>query len=300
MSRMGSEQVRPLLALAAGVLLGAIAGCTFDVHPDEGRFSCEQDGDCGAGFECIAQANRDTGLCFATGTCADDDETCDGKDDDCNGVVDDVSWAGAACESPLPGVCRPGTRACLGGDSVCFATVSASAELCDGLDNDCDDAIDEDFELSSDDQHCGACGNACSAGASCLESACAEVDCANGSDDDEDGLIDCDDPECLSMPCSSDDPEHVCGQFPSSWVTDGGVTDGGVGVSDAGLGDGGMMADGGSPDAGEDLVGACVPRESTCGNAIDDDGDGLLDCEDPDCSGLACGDAGICSAGTCQ
>ncbi len=287
MSRIGSEQVRPLLALAAGVLLGAIAGCSFGVNPEDGRFSCEQDGDCGAGFECIPQANREAGLCFATGTCAEDDETCDGKDDDCNGLVDDVSWAGAACESNLPGVCRSGARACQGGHSVCVETASASAELCDGLDNDCDGAIDEDFDLTNDDQHCGACGNACNAGAGCAEGACVEVDCANGLDDDEDGLIDCDDPKCLSMPCSSDDPEHVCGQLPSSWV-DGGVSDGG------------MTDDGGSPDAGEELVGACVPRESSCGNAIDDDGDGLPDCEDPDCSGLACGDAGICSGGTCQ
>jgi hypothetical protein len=350
--------MRPLMALIAGVLIGAFVGCTFGVNPDEGSFSCEQDEDCGPGFECVPQSGGDSGLCFATGACAADDETCDGKDDDCNGVVDDVSWAGASCESELPGVCRPGTRACANGNSVCVATVSASVELCDGLDNDCDDAVDEDFELASDDQHCGACGNACADGASCVEGACVEWNCANVVDDDGDGLTDCEDPACLSVPCSDQEPENVCGRVPSSWLadagTDGGVDqdagvdggiedagieeadsgvdggfddagseDGGVddagmdgadagdggfdddaGLGDAGLGDAGVddagVDGGGSSDAGEELVGACVPRENTCGNGLDDDGDGLVDCEDPDCSGLTCGDAGICSGGICQ
>jgi len=34
-------------------------------------------------------------------------------------------------------------------------------ELCDGLDNDCDDATDEDFDLATDAANCGSCGNAC-------------------------------------------------------------------------------------------------------------------------------------------
>ncbi len=322
MARIGSEQVRPLVALIAGALLGAFAGCTFEVNPDEGRFSCERDEDCGAGFVCIAQADRDaglSGLCFAAGVCADDDDTCNGKDDDCNGVVDDVSWAGAACESNLPGVCRPGTRACESGQSVCVSSVSASAESCDGLDNDCDEAIDEDFDFASDEANCGACGNVCATGALCADAACIEEDCANGVDDDDDGLIDCDDPHCLARPCSSMEPEHVCGRVPSSWVADGGTgldagtgdggldpdagtADGGVGDAvDAGVDDGGVSDGGtGSVDAGEDLVGACVPREEACGDGVDQDGDGLSDCEDPDCAGRTCGDAGVCSSGTCQ
>jgi hypothetical protein len=34
-------------------------------------------------------------------------------------------------------------------------------EICDGLDNDCDDEIDEDFDLLESVDHCGRCRNAC-------------------------------------------------------------------------------------------------------------------------------------------
>lgn len=40
------------------------------------------------------------------------------------------------------------------------------------------------------------------------------------------------------------------------------------------------------------------PREQ-CASGADEDGDGLLDCEDPDCEGLPCA-TGRCSAGACQ
>ncbi len=34
-------------------------------------------------------------------------------------------------------------------------------EVCDGYDNDCDGAADEDFDLDTDDRNCGACGAVC-------------------------------------------------------------------------------------------------------------------------------------------
>jgi hypothetical protein len=39
--------------------------------------------------------------------------------------------------------------------------------------------------------------------------------------------------------------------------------------------------------------------DEVCGNGLDDDADGLTDCEDPDCDGLPCS-GGICTAGVCQ
>jgi hypothetical protein len=38
----------------------------------------------------------------------------------------------------------------------------SAEEVCDGLDNDCDGEIDEDFDLRNDPRHCGACNRDCS------------------------------------------------------------------------------------------------------------------------------------------
>ena len=37
-----------------------------------------------------------------------------------------------------------------------------ATEVCNGLDDDCDDSIDEDFDLDNDPSNCGTCGMTCS------------------------------------------------------------------------------------------------------------------------------------------
>jgi len=65
-------------------------------------------------------------------------------------------------------------------------------ELCDGLDNDCDGELDEDFDLDADPDNCGACGNTCSLFSSTAECAqpdpdhpavCVVGECADGFHD---------------------------------------------------------------------------------------------------------------------
>jgi Notch-like protein len=103
--------------------------------------------DCAPGFVDLNNRQSDgcEYRCTATGA-----ETCDGEDNDCNGVVDDrIPGVGEMCASTpdgVPrGVCtRTGTVVCIAGTGlVCDGAPRASAEICDGFDNDCDGATDD-------------------------------------------------------------------------------------------------------------------------------------------------------------
>jgi hypothetical protein len=59
-------------------------------------------------------------------------------------------------------------------------------ERCNGVDDDCDGATDEDFDTQTDPEHCGACGNACAAAnatPSCAEGTCVIDACDPGFGD---------------------------------------------------------------------------------------------------------------------
>ncbi|MCS6798670.1 MAG: VWA domain-containing protein [Myxococcota bacterium] len=125
---------------------------------DDG-FDADGDGQTSCGGDC-----DDTQAAVRVGAT----EACNGVDDDCDGVVDPgcecLDGQVRACGSSI-GACVPGEQRCAGGAwGACEGGVApASRDACDGRDDDCDGAIDEEAD-------------ACGAGSICVDGACVPTD----------------------------------------------------------------------------------------------------------------------------
>jgi hypothetical protein len=173
-----------------------------DNATDEGYVpvtSCFLPGACAAGNVASSCAAGGIETACATGTPAASDATCNGIDDDCDGATDQGYVPVTSCF--LPGACAAGNVAssCAAGgiETACVTgTPAASDATCNGIDDDCDGATDEDYTGVPTSCGVGACAStgvtSCVAGEirqNCAAGTPTEEVC-NGIDDDCDDVID--------------------------------------------------------------------------------------------------------------
>ena len=137
-------------------------------------------------------------------------EVCNNIDDNCNGEVDEKviksCWHGnnrTVIDSP-PSICQSGTSSCTDGLwNQCVGEVTPNAEVCDGLDNDCDGDTDERVRHACGVTDVGACtlGDKVCVGDEqlCVDAVYPAGEICDAADNDCDGMID----EEIYQPCST-------------------------------------------------------------------------------------------------
>ncbi len=325
-----------------------VDSCTPDA-PAAFDATCDGvDDDCsGAADEDYAatQTNCGVGACAATGTTscvagqvvdsctpgapAGSDATCDGVDDDCSGDADE-DYAATQTNCGVGACAATGTTSCAAGHEVDSCTPGAPAgsdATCDGVDDDCSGAADEDYAATQTNCGVGACTatgtTSCAAGHevdSCTPSAPAPSDTTcDGVDDDCSGAADedyvttptsCGVGACAATgttSCAAGQVVDSCtpgAPAPSDTTCDGvdddcsGAADEDYAATQTNCGVGACAATGTTSCVAGQVVDSCTPgapagSDATC-DGVDDDCSGAAD-EDYVTTPTSCG-VGACAA----
>ncbi len=183
------------------VCTGEPSVCTFECDDNDGDIY-------GDGAGCLGTDCDDDDIDVNPGAT----EVCNGVDDNCDLQVDEASDV-MCYDGPLDtrgvGVCISGVQACIDGAlGPCIGQVLPGAEACNGLDDDCDDSVDEaSVTLTCGIGECAASTPSCVGGVltQCTPGAPGtEVgNCTDGLDNDCNGAID--DCTCVHVAPFGDD-----------------------------------------------------------------------------------------------
>lgn len=219
--------------------------------------------------------------------------------------------SGVACNTGLLGVCAQGVMGCnSAGQQVCLQIHTPSAELCDGLDNDCNGLVDDGLDQACYDGPAATRGKGiCQDGVSscvrkadgshgmsaCLRQVLPAEEVCNGLDDNCNDLID-ENPASTSQQLS-----QACYTGPSDSLDPAtslprGICKAGVQTCSAGIWSACQQCpDGAWSDRANPAYGSCeiLPRAESC------TADGAGNMVDMNCNGIV-GDGCGCSVGASQ
>jgi len=236
---------------------------------------CRSDAECPIGSACdvVADGASESSVCRPAPIEGEPTPLCE-----CSFWASERRASTACTTRNARGTCA-GRRACGDDDDMLGAcdAPAAIAELCNGADDDCDGATDEDFpqlgqacDSDSDPDDCELGTLACGPDGTVTcqgDRAAGTTEVCNGRDDDCDGETD-EDPPDDGEPCDGDDSDDCLDDIVRC--------SGSVNIC---------------VDAGVPVVEAC--------NGVDDDCDGLTDRDDGDLTGPRCeGAKGVCAAVT--
>ncbi|MBI5501678.1 MAG: putative metal-binding motif-containing protein [Deltaproteobacteria bacterium] len=225
-------------------------GCTWDTCVPPAETCNGVDDNCNAvaddGFACVRGASGScTTSCGSTGGrvcggdctwggCAAPAEICSGFDEDCDGATDEGFTCVLGSAGPCTTTCSStGTQLC-GGGCVWSGVCTPPAEVCNGVDDDCDAVADDGYACVRGSS--GSCPTSCGTTGTrgcaidCSWGVCVPpADTCNGADDDCDTVPD-DGFFCVrgsTTPCTSlpsggwTGGTATCANDCSGWVTTG-------------------------------------------------------------------------------